>query len=267
MEAHDSTPIPPSVAADANPSGSAVPAGVAGRPGGGRSGAVRLWALGAGAGAVLVSWLLIEATHDSFKPKGTAMPFVGSTFLFAGWQERATAGTRNAALALGLTGAAVGLALGLAGGLARRSARAGVVAAFLGVVLGAAAGAGAALAAVPLATRIHDRDPGSLSVEMASSLLVHGLPWAAVGAAGGLAFGIGLGGRDRTGRGLLGGLLGGIAGAFVYEVIGALALPGAKTIDPIAASWGIRLLAQILAVIPAAAGVAALVPDRADRRS
>jgi len=213
-----------------------------------------------------MSWLLIETTHDSFKPKGTAKRFVGSTFLFPGAQERATAEIRNVELALGLMGATVGLALGLAGGLARQSVRAGVVAAFLGMVLGAAAGAGAALAAVPLAARIHERDPGSLSAEMASSLVVHGLPWAAVGAAGGLAFGIGLGGRARAGRGLLGGLLGAIAGAFLYEIIGALALPGSKIIEPIAATWGIRLLAQFLAVIPIAAGVVALIPEPTDRR-
>jgi len=214
-----------------------------------------------------VSWLLIEATHDSFKPKGAAAQFAGSTFLFAGWQERATAEARNAALALGLTGAIVGLALGLAGGLARRSARAGAVAAFLGLVLGAVAGAGSALAAVPLATDVRNRDPGNISVEMASSLLVHGLPWAAVGAVGGLAFGIGLGGRVRAGRGLLGGLLGAVAGVFLYEVIAALGLPATKTVDPIATSWGIRLLAQCLAVSSVAVGIAVLVPNRGDGRS
>ncbi len=260
METHDSTPIPSSEAADAQPSGSALPAS-------GGSRAVRLWALGAGAGAALVSWLLIEATFDSFKPKGTARQFVGSTFLFAGWEERMTAATRNAALALGLMGATVGLASGMAGGLARPSARAGAMAAFLGLVLGAGGGAGAALAAVPLASHIRDRDPGNMSVEMASSLCVHGFPWAAVGALGGLAFGIGLGGRGRPGRGLLGGLLGGISGAVLYEVIAALAFPGTKILDPIASTWGIRLLAQLLAVISAAAGIAALVPDRANRRS
>jgi hypothetical protein len=189
------------------------------------------------------------------------------TFNIPGWEERVAAVTRNAALALGLMGATVGLAMGLAGGLARSSAWAGALAAFLGLVLGAAAGAGAALAAVPLALRVRDRDPGNLSVEMASSLLAHGIPWAAVGASGGLAFGIGLGGRARAGQGLLGGLLGAVAGAFLYEIIGALALPGTKTIEPIAATWGIRLLAQLLAIIPLAAGVAALVPDRAGRRS
>ena len=231
-----------------------------------RAGAVRLWALGAGAVAALVSWLLIETTLDSFKPKGTAARFMGSTFLLPGAQERATAGTRNTALALGLMGATVGLALGLAGGLARQSARAGAVTAFLGMVLGAAAGTGAAMAAVPLASSIHERDPGNMSVEMASSLVVHGLPWAVVGAVGGLAFGIGLGDRAGAGRGLLGGLLGAIAGAFLYEIVGALALPGSKIIEPIAATWGIRLLAQFLAVIPLAAGVAALLADPTDQR-
>jgi hypothetical protein len=259
MEPHDSTPIPPSQAAGSNPSGSAVPSGVAYGPASGRSAAVRLWALGAGAVAALVSWLLIETTLNTFKPRDSAIQRGGSTFLFPDAQERAATVTLNAELAMGLTGATLGLLLGLAGGLARPSARAGAAAAFLGMVLGAAAGAGAAVAAVPLASSVHEQDPGNMSVEMASSLLVHGLPWAAVGAAGGLAFGIGLGGRARAGRALLGGLLGALAGTFLYEIIGALALPATKTIEPVAATWGIRLLSQVLAVIPTAAGVAALV--------
>jgi hypothetical protein len=266
MEPHDSTPIPPSEAAGSNPSGSAVPASIAGGPGSGRSAAVRLWALGAGAVAALVSWLLIETTLNTFKPKDTAIQRGGSTFLFPGAQERAATMTRNAELAMGLTGATLGLLLGLAGGLARPSARAGAVAAFLGMVLGAAAGAGAALAAVPLASHIHLLDPGNMSTEMASSLVVHGLPWAAVGAVGGLAFAIGLSGRARAGRALLGGLLGAVAGTFLYEIIGALALPATKTIEPVATTWGMRLLSQVLAVIPSAAVVAALVHHPADRR-
>jgi hypothetical protein len=264
MEPHDATPIPPSQAADANPNGWAVRAGIADGPGSGRSAAVRLWALGAGAVAALVSWLLIETTLNTFKPRDSAIQRGGSTFLVPDAQERAATVTLNAELAMGLTGATLGLLLGLAGGLARPSARAGAVAAFLGMVLGAAAGAGAALAAVPLASRIHLLDPGNMSTEMASSLVVHGLPWAAVGAVGGLAFAIGLGGRARAGRALLGGLLGAVAGTFLYEIIGALALPAAKIVEPIAATSGIRLLSQVLAVIPTAAGVAALVHYPAD---
>jgi hypothetical protein len=266
METDDSTPIPRSEAADAKPCGSDIPASVAGRPGSGRSQAVRLWALAAGAVAAPVSWLLVEATLDVFKPKGSPTQFIRQTFMISGWQERATAGTQNATLALGLLGATLGLALGLTGGLAR-SARAGAWAALLGLVLGASAGAGATLAAVPLASHIRHRDPGNMSAEMASSLLVHGLPWSAVGATAGLAFGLGLGGRARPWRGVVGGLLGALAGAVLYEIIGALALPGSKIADPIAVTWGARLLAQILAVIPIAAGVAVLVSYPTDQRS
>ena len=78
MESHDPTPMTPSEAENANPIGSAVPAG---SPGSVRSGAVRLWALGAGAAAALLSWLLIEATLDSFKPKGTATQFMTNTYM------------------------------------------------------------------------------------------------------------------------------------------------------------------------------------------
>jgi hypothetical protein len=216
--------------------------------------------------AALVSWLLIEATFDAFKPKGTPTQFIRQTFMIPGWQERATAGTWNAALALGLMGATTGLALGLAGGLAR-SARAGALAALLGLVLGAGAGAAATLAAVPLASHIRHRDPGNMSAEMGSSLIVHGVPWSAVGAAAGLAFGIGLGGRTRAGRGLVAGLVGALAGAILYEIIGALALPGSKIADPVAVTWSARLLAQILAVVPIAAGVAVFVSYSTDRRS
>jgi len=227
----------------------------------GKIGAVGLWALGAGAAAALASWLLIEATLGSFKAATTPTRFMSSTFNIAGSRERASAGARNAALAFGLMGATVGLALGLAGGLARRSARAASTAAVLGLVLSAAAGAGASLAALPVASRVHDRDPGNMSAEMTSSLIIHGGTWGAVGAIGGLAFGIGLGGRSRAVRALLGGLLGAIAGAVLYELIGALALPGTKIMEPIAETWGTRLLAQVLAVIPASVGVAALVAE------
>ena len=120
MESHDPTPMSPSEGENANPSGSALSAGAASSAGLVRSGAVRVWALGAGVAAALLSWLLIEATLNSFKPKGTATRFMTSTYMIPGAAERATAETRNAVLALGLMGATVGLTFGLSGGLARR---------------------------------------------------------------------------------------------------------------------------------------------------
>src|SRR4051794_15526119 len=110
MDSHDPTSTSSSGDESANPSGSASLAGAVVTI---RSNAVRLWALGAGVVAALVSWVLIETTLDSFKPKGTATRFMTSTYMIPGAQERATAETRNAVLALGLMGAAVGLALGL----------------------------------------------------------------------------------------------------------------------------------------------------------
>ena len=154
---------------------------------------------------------------------------MSSTLHLPGWQERATAGTRNAALALGLTGATVGLALGLAGGLARQSARAGAVAAVPGPGAGCGRGSrsrpGRGPARVPrprAGSREHVRRDGLVAARARPSLGGRRRRRA------GWPSAIGLGGRARAGRGLLGGLLGAVAGAFLYEMIGALALPGSK---------------------------------------
>jgi hypothetical protein len=61
--------------------------------------------------------------------------------------------------------------------------------------------------------------------------------------------------------------LGGLAGGLLYELIGALALPGAKLADPIAATAGLRLFAQAMAVIPAAIGIAVLAAQPTNDRS
>jgi hypothetical protein len=136
----------------------------------------------------------------------------------------------------------------------------------MGLLLGTAAGAGAAYGVTPLAAKIHDSDPGSSTNQMTASLLLHGLPWVAFGGAAGLAFGVGLGGRGQAFRGLSGGLLGGASGAIVFEVLGALVLPGVRMTDPVPGTWDVRLIAQAAATITAAAGVALLVPRSAERR-
>ena len=72
-----------------------------------------------------------------------------------------------------------------------------------------------------------NQDPHSQDLML--PLLTLGSICSAVGAAGGLAFGVGLGGRDRWMKSLLGGLLGAGLGTVVYEVVGALAFPADKT--------------------------------------
>jgi hypothetical protein len=262
MDAHESTAIPPSHPDPARPDGSAaLSLDTVGKETD-SSGAGRAWAIAAGMIAAVACWLLIESTLDRFKPKGTPTRNLGLTFLIPGAQERAEASVRQAALAMGLTGASAGFALGLAGGLARRSGRSAALAAITGAILAAAAGAGTGWGAVPLATRIHDRDRGSTSAEMIASLVAHGLPWAAIGAMSGLAFGIGRGGWHAAGRGLLGGLLGALAGALLYEIIGATAFSGSKINDLVAVTWDIRLLASFLATISIGGGIAALAPEQ-----
>jgi hypothetical protein len=95
---------------------------------------------------------------------------------------------------------------------------------------------------------------------------MHGGIWAAVGAAAGLAFGLGLGGRGRWARGALGGLLGGVAATMVYELVGALAFPIDKTSQPVSATVVTRFFAQFAVAVLAAAG-AALGVDGAPRRA
>ena len=78
MESHNPTPMSPSEVK--TPTRAVGPA--AAPP---QSCAVGcFWALGAGAAAALLSWLLIETTLNSFKPKGTATRFMTSTYMIPG---------------------------------------------------------------------------------------------------------------------------------------------------------------------------------------
>ena len=92
------------------------------------------------------------------------------------------------------------------------------------------------------------------------SFLIHGGIWSAVGAAGGLAFGLGLGGRGTILRATVGGFAAGASsGTIVYDLIGALAFPMAGTGGTLATVWATRLLAHVCVAIAAALGVAAAV--------
>ena len=71
------------------------------------------------------------------------------------------------------------------------------------------------------------------------------LIWFLLGAAAGLAFGVGLGTGHRL-RSLFYGLVGAVAGAALYEVLGAAIDPMALTSAPISKTWTSRLLARLL---------------------
>jgi hypothetical protein len=162
---------------------------------------------------------------------------------------------RSAALAYGGLGAALGLALGAAGGLARRSSRAAIAAAVTGLLLGGAAGAGATLSLVPLYHAARAATPDDeVTNDLALALRTHCGIWVAVGAAGGLARGRGLGGGARTARAVIGGVLGAALATVVYEFGGAVVFPVAETFRPMAVTPAPRLLAHLCVALFTAAG-------------
>jgi hypothetical protein len=88
------------------------------------------------------------------------------------------------------------------------------------------------------------------------ALLTHGGIWAAVGAAAGLGFGLGAGRPGWWARSAVGGLLGAIAATVVFDLLGALVFPVDKTSEPVSATAGTRLFAQLAVAILTAGGAA-----------
>ena len=75
-----------------------------------------------------------------------------------------------------------------------------------------------------------------------------------IGAAAGLALVIGLGETRRLAHAALGGAIGAVVGAVVYDLIGAFALPFANTADPLATTAVARLLELVVPAIAIAVG-------------
>ena len=80
-------------------------------------------------------------------------------------------------------------------------------------------------------------------------LLTHGAIWSAVGAIGGLALGLGIGGQGRWKATLAGGLVGGGAATVIYEIVRALTFASSKTELPLSSSVTTRVMAQLLVAI------------------
>jgi hypothetical protein len=217
------------------------------------------WALAAGVVAGLLTWVGGEVAWPEVRAAQTPKLIPYPTAEDRAQVIRGQAG--STALSFIQQGAILGAVLGLAGGLSRLSARGGLVAAAAGLALGAAAAAGAAHGLLPYYFWNVDPEESNLTVP----LLTHGGIWAAAGAAAGLAFGLGRGGRGRWARGALGGLLGGVVATMIYDLVGALAFPLDKTSQPVSATSVTRLLAQLTVAVLVAAGAAVGAGDPARR--
>lgn len=205
------------------PPASAPPAGPSNTIGTGddRPGRTSIWAgaLIAGLLSGAIGWAGSEAALDLYHISEEA---AGQEFDFTQANlERRTSGARNAAIAFGLLGATLGLTLGLAGGLAGGKAGSGPVGAGAGLVLGGASGGLIPFLVVPL---YFDRfDPAEPTLLL--PILVQGAIWLPIGLAGGLAFGLGLGGRRLIWPALAGGLIGSAVGVAAVEVVNAVGFP------------------------------------------
>lgn len=218
------------------------------------------WALAAALVTGLGSWLGGERIHKIYDVPGemtsgqSQPPDVVARINRAQISKHAKEGFAT----FGLLGAAMGLSLGLAGGLARCNMRAALVAGVVGLVLAGAVGAYAGKISAQFVYQNIELYADSAT----HSLLVHGAICVAIGLAGGLAFGIGLGGGRTIIEVAVGGLIGALGATVVHELIGSLFFPAARTYQPIADTASARLVAQLLVAFFIAAGAAVLAGTR-----
>ena len=213
---------------------------------------VILLALVAGVLSGLAAWLAWEAVSGYFAPQSEVVVILGTAQSIVTPTGRVRAGIRGGAVAAAILGAAMGLALGLAGGFARRTARSGLVAGLAGAVLGTLGGISAARVLLP----VFYREESPISGDLLLPLLTQGGVWIVVGAAGGLALGLGLGSFSLAFRAGLGGLLGAAIGATAFEAVGAFVFPHDETDQPVSKTWVTRLILRLLIAVLAATGAA-----------
>jgi hypothetical protein len=224
-----------------------------------------LWALAGGLAAGLVAALCGEALYGWFQPVLARPPDWDKISAFdkpdilSGLlrRETPTVEAKNAALAYGLLGATLGAALGLAAGLARRSRTAALTAALVGVVAGAATGAVMSAALIPVFFRALNPESGMLL-----GLLIHAGIWVPIGAAAGLAFGVGLGGRRSIPLALMGGLAGAALGTLIFEIANGLVFPSVRLDKPIPGEAQSRILSYFCVTVFTALGAALGVGER-----
>ncbi len=242
MVTPDADPTPEDATIGAPAAGAGAPAASPGR--------LVSMALAAGLLGGVAAWLAGEAILHSYRdvlnPQVKREVDAEAVHRFARAQLTSARDTYTA------LGAIVGFSLGLAGGLARRSASAGAKAALVGGLLGAIAAASISLLVVPHFFKTHDPQSQDLMLPM----LTVGSICSVIGGAGGLAFGVGVGGRGRWMKSLLGGLVGAALATVAYELIGAVAFATDKADLPISEAVATRAMLCLLVALFAAAGSA-----------
>jgi hypothetical protein len=165
--------------------------------------------------------------------------------------------TQNAVVAYALLGAILSLVLGVTARCfpGRFSISRVFGAAFAGIVLGASFGAASSYGVTP----IYFSRMGTADITL--SLLIHLGIWTAVGAASGVAFGLGSGSRDVLVRSLVGGIAGAALGTILFDISGAF-FPLAHTERPLSQEAGTRLAANIVLCLCVAGGIVVVASQK-----
>jgi hypothetical protein len=186
-----------------------------------------------------------------------AIPTMGQIVIAPTAATTQAANVKNATRMFGAFGALLGLMLGLAGGWARGNARAAWSAGASGLIAGLVTGA----AGPALIVRAYHHWQSDGADDLIVSMAMHSGLLISLGAAGGLALAIGSGNMRRLAHAALGGAVGAVLGAVVYDLIGAFAFPFANTADPLATTAAARFLELIIPAIAIALGAASGARD------
>jgi hypothetical protein len=222
----------------------------------------RTWGLAIAAAVVagVGSWLAGEGVLAAYRP--SLMPAMKPIPTDEDARQITIARVASGTAAFAATGGLLGIALGLAGGASRRSVGSAASAGSTGLLLGAIGGAGVARLALPIIYSRLDPQASDLMLPM----LAHEVLWSVAGVAGGLAFGLGAGGKGRWLRTALGGFIGAAMAVVVYEFAGALGFPTHRTHLPLAGSPEARALAQLLVALGTAIGAVLAADEPKARR-
>lgn len=163
----------------------------------------------------------------------------------------------DATLTYAVQGALLGLLLGLAGASCGGSIPTAGLGAGIGGIVGAVL---CGLGAFGLFTLVVNTiDPNA--PQLLARLSTRSILWGVLGGVGGLAFGIGQGDPDELGRTILGGAVGGLLAALLYELGSPLLVQDARTTWPIAEDPRARILAHALTGVMVALGAARALSD------
>lgn len=186
-------------------------------------------ALGFGLAAGILSWIVGEFTLNAFKPKTFTVTVLTQTFILPTTESVNVSDFKNATLAFAIFGSIVGLTMGLAGGIASRSMARGITVGIGGVALGGMVGTLASILLLRLYYRGHVPDPNDLL----TPITVHGGIWTAIGAVGGLAYGVSVGAGRRLPQAIEGACVGAFFATVLFHVVSGVFFPESRFAHPI----------------------------------